>query len=722
MSPRFTKLAAVVAAGALSVGLTLAAGGAASAASAPVDIDILSINDFHGRLEAGGTTAGAAVLAGAVDSFRAANPNTLFVSAGDNIGASTFTSFIQQDEPTLDALNAMHLDVSSVGNHEFDKGAADLEGRVESAADFPYLAANVYDKATGAPALDPYFVKNVDGIKIGFIGAVTEELPSLVSPAGLSTVTVGPIVPAVNAVADELKDGDPSNGEADVIVLLVHEGGPTAGVAPDDSVFGKIVSGVNSKVSAIVSGHTHQLYNYEAPVPGVPGATRPVLQSASYSMDLGHLSLSVDPDTKALLSIASEVVPLTAAAAPNDPLYAADPAVAAIVSQAVSVADVLGSVQTGTITADFNRAHQSDGSENRGGESTLGNFVADVQLWATEDAGAEVAFMNPGGLRTDLTYAASGSGDTDGAVSFKEAASVQPFANTLVTTTLTGAQIKQVLEEQWQPAAAARPFLKLGVSKSLVYSYDPTAAAGAHVTSILLNGHPLSADQSVKVVVNSFLASGGDNFLTLADGTGAADTGKIDLQSMVDYFAAIPVASPDYAQRAIGAVYETPLPADGVAAGQTVTVNLSSLLFSAGEPTASTVDVLFDGAVIGSSAIDPAVVDTTDEVGRATVTFTVPVTARVGQPILVSVPGTPTQATLLVVGSAAAVVPVTPSPTATPVPSATATATATSAAALANTGASGADAAAWAGLGMLGVASGVLVLVLAARRRARRSA
>ncbi|MDF2442284.1 MAG: 5-nucleotidase, partial [Subtercola sp.] len=158
-SRRLPRIVALAASVTLAVGLSAVSAGTASAASTPVDIDIVNINDFHGRLEANGSTAGAAVLAGAVDSFRAANPNTIFASAGDNIGASTFTSFIQDDQPTIDALNAMMLDVSSVGNHEFDKGADDLTNRVIPAADFPYLAANVFDKATGKPAYNQYFVK-----------------------------------------------------------------------------------------------------------------------------------------------------------------------------------------------------------------------------------------------------------------------------------------------------------------------------------------------------------------------------------------------------------------------------------------------------------------------------------------------------------------------------------------------------------------------------------
>ncbi|WP_253259592.1 bifunctional metallophosphatase/5'-nucleotidase [Subtercola boreus] len=710
--PRIVALAASVT---LAVGFGAASAGSASAASTPVAIDIVNINDFHGRLEANGSTAGAAVLAGAVDSFRAANPNTIFASAGDNIGASTFTSFIQDDQPTIDALNAMKLDVSSVGNHEFDKGASDLTNRVIPASDFPYLAANVFDTATGKPAYDQYFVKDVAGIRVGFIGAVTEELPSLVSPAGIAGITVGPIVSSVNTVADELKDGDASNGEADVIVLLVHEGAATPEAAAPDSVFGTIVSGVNANVSAIISAHTHQLYDYDAPVPGVPGATRPVLQTGSYSMDLGHLALSVDPDTKKLLSIRSEVLPLTDAAAGNAPLYPADPTVQAIVDKAVAKADVLGSVEVGSITADFNRARQSDASENRGGESSLGNFVADVQLWSTQQAGAEVAFMNPGGLRADLTYA--GSGDAAGSVSYKEVAGVQPFANTLVTLNLTTAQIKQVLEEQWQPAAAARPFLKLGVSKSLSYTYDPLAAAGSHITSLLLNGAPLAADQSVKVVVNSFLASGGDNFTTLAEGTDVADSGKIDLQSMVDYFGQYKTAAPDEAQRSIGVSYPGGSDvAAGVAAGQSVTVNLSSLLFSGGEPAAPTVDIVAGGEVIAGGTIDPAVIDTTDEVGRASVTFTVPTGAAVGDVISASVPGTGTSTVLLTVTSAAVVPPVVPVPSATPTPTPTSGAASGS---LANTGVNGAETIGFGVLALLALITGGAAVAVRRRRAVR---
>ena len=637
-SPRSGRIsiAAIVAALALSVSGFSAP--AALAADAPVAIDILTVNDFHGRLEASSPAAGAAVLGGMVKSYEAANPNTLFVSAGDSLGASTFTSFIQDDQPTLDALNSIGLDVSAIGNHELDKGQSDLDGRIIPASNFPWLSANAYDKTTGQPAYAQYTLKTFGSVTVGFIGATTEDMPALVTPAGIANLEFRDIPTEVNRVADQLSDGDEANGEADALVLLVHEGAADSTVAAsiDDSAFGKIVNGVDANVDAIVSAHTHQVYDHDIAIPGTT-KTRPVLQSGQYGEKYGHLALSIDPATGELLSITSEVRPLFGAFAP-------DPAVATIVSDAVALAKVKGSVPVGTITADLNRAKQTAGSENRGGESTLGNFVADVQLSAAKGAGAQIALMNPGGLRADLKYAANPAtpGDGPGVVTYQEAAGVQPFANTLVTETLTAAQLKQVLEEQWQPAGASRPFLKLGVSKSLSYSYDPSAAAGDRIDSIYVNGALVQPSDSFKVVVNSFLASGGDNFRTLAAGTNHADSGKIDLQSMVDYFVANPTESPDYAQRSVGVRLSAP-DANGYSAGDTVTLGLSSLLFSNGGPATGTAIVSSGGTVLGSAPIDPAIVDLTDEGGRASVSFTVPDGTPAGPlPLTIAVPETGT--------------------------------------------------------------------------------
>ncbi|THG32325.1 bifunctional metallophosphatase/5'-nucleotidase [Naasia lichenicola] len=631
---------------ALLAGAGLALSGAVAANAAPVTIDIVTINDFHGRLEADGSVAGAAVLAGAVDSVRAANPNTVMVSAGDNIGASTFTSFIQEDEPTIDVLNTMGLDASAAGNHEFDRGYDDLVNRVLPLADFPILSANVRHD-DGSAALDEYWIAEVAGVRIGFIGATTEELPSLVSPAGIEGLQVESIVDNVNRVAGELSDGDESNGEADVVVTVMHEGAPASGPTTDipaDSVFGTIVSGLDSDVDAIVSGHTHQ--QYAGVVPFDP-YQRPVIQAGQYSEAFGLLTLSIDADTKQIASFTPEVLPLTAEDADGEsyPLYDADPEVQAIVDDAVAEAEVSGSVPLGEITADFNRAVGTDGAtENRGGESTLGNFVADVQLWATTDVGAQIAFMNPGGIRQDLVYAANPdvSGDGEGVVTYREAADVQPFANTLVTMQLTGAQIRQVLEEQWQPAGASRPFLKLGLSEGLSYTYDPAAPAGSHIGTISYQGSPLADDASLTAVLNSFLASGGDNFLGFTAGTGVADSGRIDLQSMVDWFQEFGTATPDDAQRSVGVQLSAPANG-GYLPGSTVGVSLSSLLFSTDEPKPTTVEIRLGDALVGTGSIDPTIVDGTDEAGRASVDVTLPAGIAVGaQSLTVTTPGTAT--------------------------------------------------------------------------------
>ena len=589
----------------------------------PVSIDIATINDFHGRVEADGKAAGAAVIAGAVQEFERDNPNFIFAGAGDLIGASTFTSFIQQDEPTIDALNLAGLDVSAAGNHEFDEGWKDLRDRVQDRADWEYISANVFVTETGEPALAPSWVTEVDGVRVGFVGAVTEDLDTLVSPDGIKDLEVRSVTESVNAVAQALSDGDAGNGEADVVILLVHEGAATADEASitPESQLGKIVGGVGDDVDAIVSAHTHLAYNHV-----IDG--RPVVSAGQYGENLGLMNLQVDRDTKELLSITNEIKPLVVDGTPQ---YAADPEVQAIVDAAKAEADVLGGVSVGTITADFNRARQSDGkTENRGGESTIGNFVADVHQWST---GADIALMNPGGIRANLSYASSGEGDADGNVTYREAATVQPFANSLMTVELTGAQVKEVLEEQWQPEGSARPFLKLGVSDGLSYRFDHAADRGSHITEIELNGKPIDREATYTVAANAFLAGGGDNFVTFREGENAKDTGRSDLQSMVEWFAINKEATPDLGKRAVGVTLSAP-PVESAraiapqvgeyAAGDSVTVELRSLAFSAGEAAPESVIATIGGTEVASAAVDPAVTDAWDDAGRASLEFAVP--------------------------------------------------------------------------------------------------
>jgi 2',3'-cyclic-nucleotide 2'-phosphodiesterase (5'-nucleotidase family) len=547
----------------------------------PTKIQILGVNDFHGRLEANAYNkeAGAAVLAGAVAQLRGENPNTLFVSAGDNIGASTFTSFSQQDKPTIAALLAAGLDASVVGNHEFDGGWGDLSGRVKTSFGDPRyaLGANVYLKGTTTPALDEYWVQEVDGVRVGFIGTVTEQTASMVSPAGIAEIEFGDQLEAANRVAAQLQDNDTTNGEADVIVLLTHEGGvgtDCAAIGAADSLYGDLIRGASANIDAILSGHTHATYNCSYPVDGwTDGLNRPVMQSGQYGMNLDQLSIAVDPATKAVVSLTSALLPLHDG---TTGLYPADAAVAQIVTDAVTRADIAGSVEVGAISANITRA---DGGADRGSESTLGNLVADIQLWATSNAAfggepAEIAFMNPGGVRDDLLFG------EDGKVTYQEVANVQPFANTLVTMDLTGAQLAAILEEQWQPDGSSRTKLHLGVSEGFSYLYEPDAARGEHIVDLTLNGVAITATDVFRVATNSFLASGGDNFTTFAAGTNTTDTGQIDLTATVEYFEQHPLVDPAPLGRAVlaGTEWASVDAGDAVfTPGERMTVTVSGL-------------------------------------------------------------------------------------------------------------------------------------------------
>ncbi|MGQ3382610.1 5'-nucleotidase C-terminal domain-containing protein [Glutamicibacter sp. TV12E] len=599
----------------------------ASPAADPVTLDLVGINDFHGRIAADRDSAGAAVLAGAVDQLRAENENTLFVSAGDNIGASTFASASQEDAPTIDALGAAGLDVSVVGNHEFDKGFEDLTTRVaerfaaatgQSGEDFA-LGANVYQAGTKTPALKEYAIRETGGLSVGFIGTVTEDVPSLVSPSGISGLDFGSEVEAANRVAKQLSDGDDANGEADVIVLLTHNGSANtdcAAVAGEATSYGDLIREASGEIDAIFSGHTHSSYNCD--IAG-PDGERPVIQSHQYGTTLGKVSLDVDPATGEVVQASSTRLPLASKSADGQWIanYEANPAVAKIVAEAEKEAEVVGSVKVGEISEDILRGGEVPG-EDRGVESTLGNTVADVHLWATSNddfAGepAQIAFMNPGGLRSDLLYG------EDGTVTYQEAAEVQPFANTLITFDLTGAQIREALEQQWQPEGSERNKLHLGISEGLSYTYIEDAPAGEHVQEITFNGELLDESATFRVAANAFLATGGDNFTAFAEGTDHADSGQVDLEATVNFFKAHDVVSPSPLGRAV------------LAGTDWATVDLDATEVKAGETVNVTVSGLEEGAQISASAFEGAtkVSDIPAADASGTTSFQLPVDSSV---------------------------------------------------------------------------------------------
>ncbi|MER7797024.1 choice-of-anchor I family protein [Microbacterium sp. NPDC096154] len=578
------------------------------------EVSVLTINDFHGRVSANGDEAGAAVLAGAVAHYRDENPNTLFASAGDNIGASTFTSFIADDNPTIDALSAGGLDVSAVGNHEFDQGFSDLTGRVlpryEEKTGLPggdfALGANVYRKGTTDPALQEYAIREVGGVTVGFIGTVTSDTTTLVSPAGIADIEFGDQLEAANRVAAELT----ASGEADVIVLLTHSGSAgedCAAMASEDSEYGALLRGASDDIDAIVSGHTHQLYGCEI-------GGRPVIQAHQYGTTLGALDIVVDSETNELISIDGSTVDLVDDSG-DEPVanFPADPTVADIVAAAEAEAEVLGSQPVGRISGDILRGGSPAGSD-RGVESAMGNLVADVYLWAASEyenyGGAEpaqIALMNPGGLRDDLLFKG------DGTVTYADVAAVQPFGNTLVTLALTGEQLEQVLEEQWQPGAE-RPKLHLGVSDGFAYEYVEDAEPGEHIISMSYLGEEIEPTDELLIVTNSFLAAGGDGFATLAEGRGTADTGLIDLSATVDYFASRDLVDPAPLGRAVVWTGDepapSPTPTEELDEQAWVTITLSSTAVEQGDTLGVRLTGLEPGQRVGATLhSDPIVVE-----------------------------------------------------------------------------------------------------------------
>ncbi|MDR6118751.1 5'-nucleotidase [Aeromicrobium sp. SORGH_AS981] len=546
---------------ALSLVLALGAGVlAATPAQAADDVTIrlLDVNDFHGRID-----ANTVKVAGTIEQLRAeaGEANTLFLSAGDNIGASLFASSVQQDEPTIDVLNALGLRVSTIGNHELDRGFADLAGRVSDRADFTYLGANVVSKATGEPALPAYETFEVGGLDVAVVGAVTEETPSLVSPAGIADLEFTDPVEAVNRTVDEL---EASPTPPDVVVAAYHEGagaGTPDGATLEQEVaaggaFADIVTKTDPQVDAIFTGHTHKQYAWQAPVPGEAGRTRPVLQTGSYGEAIGSIDLTVDGDTGAVTSTATNVKRTTTDDATLVSRFPRVAQVKTIVDAALAKAKQVGEQPVAQVSADITTAYAGGNRDDRASESTLGNLVADAQLAGVEDtpAGADLAVVNPGGLRNELLFKGTGGTNADGVVTFAEANAVLPFTNNLSSVSLTGAQLKKVFEQQWQRDAAgavpSRPYLQLGTSSNVAYTFDPTRAEGDRITSLRVDGKAVDPAATYKVAVPSFLASGGDNFRAFAEGT-SVDTGLLDYEVWIDHLKAESPVAPDFARHAV---------------------------------------------------------------------------------------------------------------------------------------------------------------------------
>jgi 5'-nucleotidase len=536
------------------------------------DVQLLSFNDLHGNLEpptgssgrvaelqADGTTksidaGGVEYLATHLREARKGNKYSITAAAGDMVGASPLISGLFHDEPTIDALNKLDLDVTSVGNHEFDEGAKEL-ARLQNGgchptdgcydkkakfrgADFPYLAANVTDEKTGKPILKPYWVWKKNGVKVGFIGVTLEGTPNIVSADGVKGLKFGDEVETINKYAKVLQRQGVKS-----IVALIHEGGAPASTAYNydcdspgagDGISGPIVDiakNVTPAVDALVTGHTHQAYACTIPDPA--GNPRMVTSASSFGRLYTDTTLTYDRWTG---DIARTAVKSANHVVTRDVAKAAD--MTSLISKWKTLSAPIASRPIGYIAGDIG---------NTGNESPLGDMIADAQLAYAKsvDPEADLAVMNPGGIRAGLTYAASG-GEGDGVVTYGEAYTVQPFANTVNLVNLTGAQVITALQQQVSGANGAAPKI-LQISKGLTYTLDLTKSGADRVVtgSVKLNGTAIDPTATYRVAMNSFLAGGGDGFTELGKG-GDVLVGGDDLAAFESYLTANSSATAPY--------------------------------------------------------------------------------------------------------------------------------------------------------------------------------
>jgi 5'-nucleotidase len=519
--------------------------GCATRPAAPIEINLVGMNDFHGHLDAtkfdyadAGESAPAWHQAGGVDNIAAAiqawrreDKDLLFVAAGDLVGASPAMSSLWADEPSIDALGMAGLFASSVGNHEFDQGKAELMRQQNGGcvsvrpakacrfapdfkgAGYTYLAANVIDRATGKPFLPAYKIADVKGVKVGLIGAVLRDTASVVLASGIVGLSFVDEADAINQVIPEMR----AKG-AKVFVLMIHEGGQTSEPfdKPECSQLQGPIVGIARRldpaIRLIISGHTHK--GFQCKVDG-----RTITQAEMGGHVLSRIAMRVDPASGAVLDIKVRNV----AVKPGQ--YPPNVQVSAFLERArarsrEALARPLARVAARTVGRKISAA----------GESPLGDLIADAVLAATRGQGTRIAFMNAGGMRQDLDV---GENLT---ASYGQVQIVLPFGNTLVAMDMTGAQIRELLEQQWIRANASHPSV-LQVSNGFSYRWNPALPDGRRVVpgSMVLNGEPLDEKKTYRVAGNNFLAEGGDNFPAFAGATNKVDTQVRDFDAVVDF-------------------------------------------------------------------------------------------------------------------------------------------------------------------------------------------
>ena len=582
----------------LFVAACLALAGCASSGrpGTPIDVKIIGFNDYHGNLQSPGSFApslavpatqrvpvgGADYIAAHVNRLKAGSPNHVVVGAGDMIGATPLISSLFHDEPSVETLNRIGMEFNAVGNHEFDRGSAELlrlqrggckldaQGRVDinscqgtkvgtpvpfEGAKFQWLSANVIVAATGQTLLPAYGVKRFQGVPVAFIGMTLKDTPAIVVPTGVAGLEFRDEAATVNALVPQLRAAG-----IEAIVVLVHEGGVQSGTLQDinecagnlqGTPIARIVAGLDDAVDVVLSGHTHAAYNCR--LPNAKGRLVPVSSANAFGRVLSDIDVRIDPATRDVV----EVKVVNRLVERNDPTLRADAALAGIVQGYEALVAPRAAVVIGSIGTELPN-NASDAACNM----PAGALVADAQLAATAApafGGAAIAFMNRGGVRTPGFTYKQRDAEGDGNVTYGEAFTAQPFGNSLVTMTLTAQDIKDLLEQQFagcrgQLPGATRIMLP---SAGFKYRWNGARACDQRIQSVTLTrdgrtetlvdagGKVLEPAREYRITVNSFMASGGDGFATFLKGK-APQGGALDIDALVDYMARFKAPNPPY--------------------------------------------------------------------------------------------------------------------------------------------------------------------------------
>ncbi|SJN13413.1 5'-nucleotidase [Leucobacter sp. 7(1)] len=525
----------------------------------PTEVSFAFINDFHGRID-----ENTVQWAGTIERIReeAGYDNTLLVSAGDNFGNSLYASSVQGERPTVEVLDALELDASAVGNGDLFIGY-DRYQELAAEARFPFLAANMVDGISEELAAEPYVIRDAGGVRVAIIGAITPDAKAQFPDGGLRFL---PTVEALNRSAEEIE----VQNLADVTVAVIHDGGglnsPPASLEDEltqGGVLARIITEASPLIDALFTGHTHNQYVYEAPVPGEMTRTRPVIQTGSFGQRVGKVTLTLDRASGTVTSSAAALVPRSSAS--DADLVATYPRVAEvqrIVEDAREYALVEGNRPAGRasapITTAFRGGEYVDGfyeggdSGNRTLESALGTLVANMFRDVQQDQARppEFGVTIPNFIRSDLIP------DADGNVPIMQIIETFGIQDSIVSADVTGAQLYRLFEQQWQrtPEGDAKGYIQMAMSDNLAYTYDAQRPEGDRITSITVDGEQVSREQSYRVGLSGAILIGIVNFHEGMNLVNVTDSGLIDVDGFGQYFAALsqkaPV-EPDFARRGV---------------------------------------------------------------------------------------------------------------------------------------------------------------------------